>query len=151
MLDTKLKLLISAALLIATFAMGWTANGWRLNSKINQLIADHERQVAQANADALAKYTVLERKKQEAIDEANKIAQRNARAATDARNDLERLRNQIANTTSSVSTSTCTSVRAHATTLSTVLAECVGQLEAVAKDADGHALDSRTLNGAWPR
>lgn len=151
MLDTKLKLIIGAVLLAATFAMGWTANGWRLNSKIDQLIADHERQVAQANADALARYTDLERKKQEAINEANKIAQRNARAATDARNDLERLRNQITNTAGSVPTATCTSVRAHATTLSTVLAECVGRLESVAKDADGHALDSRALNGAWPR
>lgn len=151
MLGTKLKLIIGAVILAATFAMGWTANGWRLNSKIDQLIADHERQVAQANADALARYTDLERKKQEAVNEANKIAQRNARAATDARNDLERLRNQITNTAGGVPTASCTSVRAHATTLSTVLAECVGQLEAVAKDADGHALDSRALNGAWPR
>jgi hypothetical protein len=151
MLDTKLKLIIGAVILAATFAMGWTANGWRLNSKIDQLIADHERQVAQANADALARYNDLERKKQEAVNEANKIAQRNARAATDARNDLERLRNQITNSAGSVPTASCTSVRAHATTLSTVLAECVGQLEAVAKDADGHALDSRALNGAWPR
>jgi hypothetical protein len=151
MLDTKLKLIIGAVILAATFAMGWTANGWRLNSKIDRLIADHERQVAQANADALARYNDLERKKQEAVNEANKIAQRNARAATDARNDLERLRNQITNSAGSVPTASCTSVRAHATTLSTVLAECVGQLEAVAKDADGHALDSRALNGAWPR
>ena len=151
MLDTKLKLIIGALILAATFAMGWTANGWRLNSKIDQLIADHERQVAQANADALVRYNDLERKKQEAVNEANKIAQRNARAATDARNDLERLRNQITNSAGSVPTASCTSVRAHATTLSTVLAECVGQLEAVAKDADGHALDSRALNGAWPR
>lgn len=151
MLDTKLKLIIGAVILAATFAMGWTANGWRLNSKIDRLIADHERQVAQANADALARYTDLERKKQEAVNEANKIAQRNARAATDARNDLERLRNQITNSAGSVPTASCTSVRAHATTLSTVLAECVGQLEAVAKDADGHALDSRALNRAWPR
>lgn len=151
MLDTKLKLIIGVTLLAATFAMGWTANGWRLNSKIDRLIADHERQVAQANADALARYSDLERKKQEAVNEANKIAQRNARAATDARNDLERLRNQIADTASGMPTATCTSVRAHATTLSTVLAECVGRLEAVAKDADGHALDSRTLNDAWPR
>jgi len=151
MLDIKLKALIGTILLAVAFGAGWTTNGWRLTSKMDKMVADHERQVAQANADALARYNDLERKKQEAVNEANKIAQRNARAATDARNDLERLRNQIANTTSSVSTSTCTSVRAHATTLSTVLAECVGQLEAVAKDADGHALDSRALNGAWPR
>ncbi len=151
MLDTKLKLLISAALLIATFAMGWTANGWRLNSKIDQLIADHERQVAQANADALAKYTVLERKKQEAIDEANKIAQRNARAATDARNDLERVRKQVNDTARGLPTATCPSARDYAATLSTVFQECVGRLEEMAKDADGHALDSRTLNQAWPR
>lgn len=151
MLDIKLKALIGTILLAAAFIAGWTANGWRLTSKMDRMVADHERQVAQANADALTKYNDLERKKQEAINEANKIAQRNARAATDARNDLERLRNQIANASGGMPTATCTSVRAHATTLSTVLAECVGRLEAVAKDADGHALDSRTLNGAWPK
>ena len=151
MLDIKLKALIGTILLAAAFIAGWTANGWRLTSKMDRMVADHERQVAQANDDALARYNDLERKKQEAVNEANKIAQRNARAATDARNDLERLRNQIANTAGGMPTATCTSVRAHATTLSTVLAECVGRLEAVAKDADGHALDSRTLNGAWPK
>ena len=151
MLDTKLKLIIGAVLLAATFAMGWTANGWRLNSKIDQLIADHERQVAQANADALARYNDLERKKQEAVNEANKIAQRNARAATDARNDLERVRKQVNDTARGLPAATCPSARDYAATLSTVFQECVGRLEEMAKDADGHALDSRTLNQAWPR
>ena len=151
MLDIKLKALIAIVMLALAGMAGWTANGWRLTSKMDKMVADHERQIAQANADALAKYTAMERKKQEAVDEANKIAQRNARAATDARNDLDRVRKQVADAASSLPTATCPSTRDYAATLSTVFQECVGRLESLAKDADGHALDSRTLNQAWPR
>ncbi len=151
MLDIRLKALIAIVALALAGWAGWTANGWRLTSKMDKMVADHERQVAKANADALAKYTAMERKKQEAIDEANKIAQRNARAATDARNDLERVRKQVNDTARGLPTATCPSARDYAATLSTVFQECVGRLEEMAKDADGHALDSRTLNQAWPR
>jgi hypothetical protein len=151
MLDIKLKALIAIGVLAATFILGWTVNGWRINSKMDHMVAEHERQIAKANADALEQYAAMERKKQEAINEANKIAQRNARAATDARNDLERVRKQVTDTASSLPTASCPSARDYATTLSTVFKECVGRLEEMAKDADGHALDSRTLNQAWPR
>ncbi len=135
---------------LAGFA-GWTANGWRLNAKIDQINREHADQLAKSNADALARYAALEKQKQEAIDEANKQAQRNARAATDARNELERLRQQVASSAFGLSTSTCASTRRYAATLSTVFQECVGRLEEMAKDADGHALDSRTLINAFPK
>ena len=148
MFDLK-NTLIAAAVAVLTGIAGWTANGWRLNAKIDRIHAEHAQDLTKANADALAKYTDMERKKQEALNEANKQAQRNARAADAARTELERLRQQIAS--GSVSTATCGSVRNYATTLQAVFGECAARLEWLAKEADGHALDSRTLNGAWPK
>ena len=146
----KLTLIVSlTAALIAGIA-GWTANGWRLNAKIDRMVADHAAQLAKANADALARYTAMEKQKQEALDEANRIAQRNAAAASTARADAQRLRDQIA-TADRVSTATVASLRNYTTTLSAVFGECVSEIEGLAKTADGHALDSRTLRGAWPK
>ena len=149
MFDLKNTLIAAAVAAVLAGIAGWTANGWRLNAKIDRIHAEHAQDLAKANADALAKYTDMERKKQEALNEANKQAQRNARAADAARTELERLRQQIAS--GSVSTATCGSVRNYATTLQAVFGECAARLEWMAKEADGHALDSRTLNGAWPK
>jgi len=149
MFDLKNTLIAAAVAAVLTGIAGWTANGWRLNAKIDRIHAEHAQDLTKANADALAKYTDMERKKQEALNEANKQAQRNARAADAARTELERLRQQIAS--GSVSTATCGSVRNYATTLQAVFGECAARLEWLAKEADGHALDSRTLNGAWPK
>ncbi len=146
----KLTLILSLTTALIAGIAGWTANGWRLNAQIDRMVADHATQLAKANADALARYTAMERKKQEALDEANQIAQRNARAAATARADANRLRNQIASA-DRVSTATVASLRSYTTTLTAVFGECVAEVEQLATTADGHALDSRTLNGAWPK
>ena len=129
---------------------GWTTNGWRLNAQIDRMVTEHATQLAKANADALARYAAMEKKKQEALDEANRIAQRNATAAASARADAQRLRDQVA-TSDRVSTATVASLRNYTTTLGIVFGECVSEVEGLAKAADGHALDSRTLRGAWPK
>jgi hypothetical protein len=132
-------------------AAGWTANGWRLNSKIDGMVAEHSLNLARANSDALVKYTSMERKKQEAIDEANRIAKANAAAAATARSERDRLREQVSANTYGLSTATSSSVRQYTTALSTVFGECIAEVERLAQAADGHALDTRTLMGAWPR
>lgn len=126
-------------------------NGWRLNAQIDRLVSDHATQLAKANADALTRYVAMETKKQGALDEANRIAKRNASAAADARADADRLRDQISTSGYSLSTSTLTSIRNYSATLSFVLGECVEEIERLAKEADGHALDARTMTGAWPK
>lgn len=152
MLGTKLTLILTMTAALVAGAVGWTANGWRLNAKIDRMVADHEAASARANKAALDRYAELEQQKQEAINEANRVAQRNARAAASARAESERLRNQVAAAASSgVSTATVASLRDYAATLSAVFGECVAELEGLAKTADGHALDSRTLRQAWPQ
>ena len=115
------------------------------------MVSEHSQALARANAEALAKYTAMERKKQEAIDEANRIAQRNARAAADARADANRLRDSLNAATFGLSTATLPSIRQYSATLSFVFGECIAEVERLAQAADGHALDARTLREAWPK
>jgi hypothetical protein len=146
----KLTLIVSLTAALIAGASGWVANGWRLNAQIDKMVAEHEAASAAANKAALERYAALEQQKQEALNEANRIAQRNAAAAASARADADRLRNQIASA-DRVSTATVASLRNYTITLQTVFGECVAEVERLAATADGHALDSRTLNGAWPR
>jgi hypothetical protein len=88
--------------------------------------------------------------KDDALEEANKLAQKNANAAASARSELSRVRKQLANSVT-ISSATCASTRNYADTLSVVFGECATRLTEVAKDADGHAADSRTFQRAWPR
>lgn len=150
MLDMKLTLIVSLTAAIVAGIAGWTINGWRLSAKIDRMVTENAVQLAAANADALARYAAMEKKKQEALDEANRIAQRNANAAATARTDAQRLRDQVA-TSDRVSTATVASIRDYTTTLATVFRECVDEVEGLARTADGHALDTRTLEGAWPK
>ena len=147
----NLTLIVGVASAVIAGLAGWTANGWRLEAKIDRLVAEHSVALARANQDALARYEAMERNKQNAIDQANKIAQQNAAAANSARLERDRLREQIAANSTGLSTATIASTRAYAAALSTIFSECSERLEALAKDADGHALDSRTLRQAWPR
>jgi len=92
----------------------------------------------------------LQKLKDEALNEANKIAQKNAQSAASARAELDRVRRQLANSVT-IGSSTCASARDYASTLSVIFGECSTRLTEVAKDADGHAVDSRTLEKAWPK
>ena len=115
------------------------------------MVSEHSKALAQANANALTRYAAMERNKQNALEQANKIAQQNAVAAASARVERDRLRDQVTSSASRLSSATLASTRNYSATLSILLSECSGNLEEMAKNADGHALDSRTLREAWPR
>ena len=146
----SLSIVLYAASIAVAGATGWTMNGWRLNGKIDRMIAEHSQALATAGQNAMNEAARLQKLKDEALDEANKIAQRNAQAAASARTELDRLRRQLANAPS-LSSATCASTRDYAATLATVFGECATRIGEMAKDADGHAADSRTLEKAWPK
>jgi hypothetical protein len=150
MLDFKTTVIASVAALVIGALGGWTANGWRLNGKIDQMIARHSLDLSKATEAALAETVRLQKVKDDALEEANKLAQKNANAAASARSELSRVRKQLANSVT-IGSATCASTRSYADTLSVVFGECATRLVEVAKDADGHAADSRTFQRAWPR
>lgn len=141
------------AILIAAviaFGAGWTTNGWRLNAKIDRMVAEASQALAEAGKNAMMESARMQKLKDDALDEANRIAQQNAKAAATARAELNRVRKQLASR-ATISDATCASARNYASTLSIVFGECATRLTEVAKDADGHAADSRTFQKSWPR
>ena len=115
------------------------------------MVAKHTEALAKANAEALAKYTEMERRKREAINEANKLAQRNAQAARSFAVERDRLRYDLTTANSRLSTATIAAARDYSLALSVILGECSAELGKLAEKADGHAVDVRTLINAWPR
>ena len=143
-------LIAAIASLAIGLTTGWVANGWRLNGKIDRMVAEHSQALAEAGKNAMAESARLQKLKDDALDEANKTARKNAEAAANARTELDRVRKQLASSVT-INNSTCTSTRNYAATLSTVFGECAARLTEVAKDADGHASDSRTYQQSFPR
>jgi hypothetical protein len=150
MIPIQTTLIAAAVSLTVGLTTGWAANGWRLNGKIDRMMAEHSQALAQAGQNAMNEAARLQRQKDEALDEANKIAQRNAKDAASARTELDRLRRQLA-TTNDLSTASCPSTRDYAATLAVVFGECATRIGELAEKADGHAADSRTLEKAWPK
>ena len=150
MIPIQTTLIAAAASLAIGLGAGWTAQGWRLNGKIDRMVAEASQALAEAGKNAMAESARLQKLKDEALNEANRTAQKNALAAASARSELERVRKQLANSVT-IGSSTCASTRNYASTLAVVFGECATRLTEVAKDADGHAADSRTFQQSWPR
>lgn len=150
MIPTQTTLIAAAASLAIGLTTGWVANGWRLNGKIDRMMAEHSQAIAKAGENAMLESARLQKLKDDALNEANQTAQRNAAAAARARSELERLRRELASRPS-LSSATCASTRDYAATLATVFGECATRIGELAQEADGHAADSRTFQQSWPR
>lgn len=86
-----------------------------------------------------------------AINAATKRATQNAAAAADARSELGRLHDDIADLQRRNSTGTVEACRNHAAALSSVFDQCAATLEGLAGKADGHANDSLMFEQALPK
>jgi len=146
-----LKLAIAAAMLAAAFASGFAVQGWRKDAQIAEIEAANSQAQAQAAAQAAADTARMQKDKDNALRQATIKAAQNAIAANSARTELDRVRKQQDASSAAMSDATCTSVREHAAALNAVFGECVSTLEGLARKADGHALDQRTLSESFPR
>jgi hypothetical protein len=141
---------ITAGLTAIAFVAGFMVQGWRMDSAISDINAQHSKALATATQQVLDQSTALQRKKDAALQQAQIKVQQNAAAASAAESELNRLRDYNASNSATVNSSTCSSVRDYATTVTAVFSECSIALEDMARKADGHALDARTLTESWP-
>jgi F0F1-type ATP synthase membrane subunit b/b' len=141
---------LKIAIVAAVFFVGWTANGWRLNAKIDRIQAQYASAAAKAEEDYRAKEHQWQTQKDEAINEANQRAQQNAIAANSARSAANSLRDQLASARSDLSRATEQAARNYAATLSDVFGQCVEEYRGLAEKADGAISDIRTLEDSWP-
>jgi hypothetical protein len=128
---------------------GWTANGWRLNGKIDEMVLEHTQAVQVATQKALDETTRMQREKDNAVAKAQEQARTNAAAANSARVERDGLRDDLAASRTTFADSSHTSLAAYADTLSVVFEQCTKEYSDVAAKADGHAADTATLFNAW--
>jgi len=128
---------------------GWTANGWRLNGKIDEMVLEHTQAVQVATQKALDETNRMQREKDDAVAKAQAQAKSNAAAADAARRERDGLRDDLAASRTTFADSTHASLAAYADTLSVVFEQCTKEYSDVAAKADGHAADTSTLFNAW--
>lgn len=143
---------VAAGLLGAALAAtaAWQVQGWRYGGQIARIEAAQVQQAETAVREALAKTQVMQHKKDEALHEATKRAQRHAAAAAAARADADGLRDELATARDQLPGAACASVRQHAATVNQLFAQCAGVVEGLARQADGHAADALMFEQAWP-
>jgi hypothetical protein len=140
--------LLAGALAVGLLT-GWTANGWRLNGKIDEMVLEHTQAVQVATQKALDETTRMQREKDNAVAQAQAQARTNAAAADAARVERDGLRDDLVASRGSFADSSHTSLAAYADTLSVVFEQCTKEYSDVAAKADGHATDTSTLFNAW--
>ena len=141
---------ITAGLTACAFVAGFLVQGWRMDSVISDIHMKHSQELATATQQILDQSTELQRKKDAALQQAQAKAKQNAAAAAAAQSELDWVRDYNQRNSAAISSSTCTSVRDYAATATTVFGECSVALEEMARKADGHALDAKTLIESWP-
>ena len=142
---------VMAVVAVAAFAAGFTVNGWRLNSKIDNMVAEHSMAVMAATEKAAQETTRLQKEKDDAIAKAQEQIKVNADAAAAARRERDGLRDDLAASRVAIASASLSSLREHTATLTTVFEQCSAELEEMARHADGHATDAVMLLNAWPR
>jgi len=140
--------LLAGALAVGLLT-GWTANGWRLNGKIDEMVLEHTQAVQVATQKALDETNRMQREKDNAVAKAQEQARTNAAAADSARLERDGLRDDLAASRTTFADSSHTSLAAYASTLSVVFEQCTKEYSELAAKADGHALDTTTLFTAW--
>ena len=140
---------IKAALFSAGLTVGFLVNGWRLGSEIEQIqrqATEREKAAIQSAADESLR---LQKVKDEALSNAQILANKNRTAALGAQSELARLRDQIAHGRGEAVNS-CTST-AYVETLSGVFAECSTELVEMARTADDLSANAQLIFEAWPK
>lgn len=144
-----ISLLKYGTIIAVSVIIGFVLQGWRMGATISDLKAKHEAAITASVAQAHEETLRLQRIKDEAIEKANKLAQSNAASADRARSELERMRDKLRQDTRSINQATRESLSDYTLALQFVFAECSSELTEMARKADGHALDARTLKEAW--
>ena len=132
-------------------AIGKPRNQWRYDTTIARMTQDAAEKTTIAVKAAMEKTLTDQKRKDDAIAEANKRANYNAAAATRARSAADSLRDELASARTDLSNATESARAKYATAVEAVLGECSRELTEMGRLADGHANDAKTLIDSWPR
>lgn len=144
------QLIGAAVIAAASFASAWGIQG----DRYDRVIAE---QRAAQSALLVEAYAHAKRETERLQEKANEAERKHQGHLADLRRDLARtrstadgLRSDLTATRSAMPTASCDSIRQHATTLNTVFGECTAEIEGLAGQAQGHAIDTLKLLESWP-
>lgn len=124
---------------------------WRYGEQIASMKQEASEATTRAVKAAMDKTLIDQKRKDDALMEANKRAQYNAVAADSARRAAVSLRDQLATARADLSSATIDASRNYAAALSDVFGQCVDEYRGLAEKATGHATDSMMYQAAWPK
>lgn len=144
---------IAAGILGASIAFvgAYKIQSWRYSEQIAVMKKDASEATTKAVKAAMDKMQVDQKRKDDAIAEANKRANYNAAAATRARSAADSLRDELATARADLSNATESARAKYAAAVEAVLGECSRELAEMGRLADGHSSDALMLKEAWPR
>ena len=142
-------LYVATGAYVLGMVIGWQGNGMRLNAKIDRMVSQHAVAVKVATEAAALETARMQKEKDNAIEKANKLAQRNANAAVTARAERDRLQSELTTSRLSLPNATNASLVEYTSTLSNVFEQCTREYTEMARTADQHATDSELLFNAW--
>jgi len=144
---------IAAALIGAAIAAtgAYKVQSWRYGEQIASMKQEASEATTKAVKAAMDKTLTDQKRKDDALIEANKRAQYNAVAADSARRAAVSLRDQLAAARADLSSATLDAARNYAAALSDVFGQCVDEYRGLAEKATGHASDSLMYQSAWPK
>jgi len=143
---------IAAALIGASVAAvgAWNVQSWRYGEQIASMKQAASEATTKAVKDAMAKMEVNQKRKDDALIESNKRAQKNAVAAANASNAVNGLRDELATARADLSKATQQARDNYAAAVETVLGQCSRELAEMGRIADGHSSDVKMMLDAWP-
>lgn len=149
MLYTHAAAAIAGAVLAGV--LSWTVQGWRYGEQIESIKKVQAEATLQATREARATESRRSLNVQEAQNAAAKRAQVARADADRARSELDRLRDTLSSTSRGLPGEPAAACPERAATVSQLLSACAAEAQELARAADGHANDARTLIEAWPK
>lgn len=130
---------------------GWQVQEYRYGEIINDIKFEQSEAARKVFESAHRQYLIDIAQKDKALNEATLRSQKNATLARALDSDIDRLRDELTATRTSLSTASCETVRKHAETLSVVFGQCSERYSDLARNAQGHLSDVILLEQAWPK
>ena len=136
-----------AALLLGYFA--WADHIGDVREAL--VVAKIEKKNAEENAKNAQITADLQKRKDDALLEANTRALENKAAADKLATANRGLRNELADQRDKLSQASVDAVRKYAATANAIFGDCSAEVERLAGEATGHASDSLMYQQTWPR
>ena len=144
---------IAAALIGAAVAAvsAWQVQNWRYGEQMAEI--RHDQAVASKEAEKFARQAETQRRSDvdEAIRNSTVRAIAARRDADAARSELDRLRDATRATRGGVPGESASACAERADTAGQLLGACAAEAQELARIADRHANDARTLIESWPK